>query len=331
MLRSLVATSLDNLDQEGVIRRNLSMDTLAGMLGEVPAMWIDVIDPAEKEIRWLESTFDLHPSVVDDLLRKDTRPSMMTYAKHIFISLFQPQFKAGRIESREIHCIVGTNYFITVREESATAVDNAYKRVALTPDTWHNGVAYFLFLTAQQVIDAYYPMLDKISMQLNEIETALLAGEANNKMRKPVYAIKRQLIILRQMIAPQREAISSTVGEERLTAQSDTRELFRHLYERLLRVYDVIDSQRDLSSNVLDMMEGFEQRHMVQAVNWLTILSMIFLPLTFFTGFFQLGFATTSDPVVLPITGTAMLVVIGGLMLLSAFAMIIIFKKKGWM
>jgi magnesium transporter len=193
------------------------------------------------------------------------------------------------------------------------------------------GVPYFLYLATQYVVDAYYPLLDRISNQLNGLEEDLLVGKANARTRRPVYDIKQQLINLRQMVAPQREVLSSVLGENRLAGDSDTRDLFRHLYERLLRVYDVIDAQRDLSSNVLDVLQSQESSRLVDAVNRLTIFSMIFLPLTFLTGLFDLNFAKTLDAVVLPVSGESMFVLVITAMIVSVVAMVVVFRRRGWL
>jgi magnesium transporter len=155
-------------------------------------------------------------------------------------------------------------------------------------------------------------------------------GGATKKARKPVYAIKQKLISLRQMVAPQREVLSNVIGEERLSRNGETRDLFRHLYERLLRIYDVIDAQRDLSTNVLDMIESQENNKMAEAVNRLTVLSMIFLPMTFLTGFFQLNLVEAPDPFVLPVSGAVLFLLIMALMLVSAGLMTFLFRRRGW-
>jgi magnesium transporter len=255
----------------------------------------------------------------------------MVYPSYLFLSLFQPQIRLNLVEGKEIHCLITDNWFVTVRQGDSTAVDDAYNRVVQNPDSWHSGVAYFLYLTSQFVIDGYYPLMDRISGQLNVIEEKLLNGSTKSDARKSVYRIKQQLINLRQMVAPQREVFSSVIGEKRVAEDSDIRDLFRHLYERLLRVYDVIDSQRDLSSNVLDMMENQESRKLAEAVSRLTILSMIFLPLTFFTGLFQLNFATTTDQMVLPISGDIMFTVVMAAMIFSVAAMMVVFRRRGWL
>jgi magnesium transporter len=103
------------------------------------------------------------------------------------------------------------------------------------------------------------------------------------------------------------------------------------MYERMLRVYDVLDSQRDFTSNVLDLIQNQEASRLTNAVNRLTILSMIFLPLTFLIGVFELNFITTDPGLIIPISGMAMLGLILGLMIISAGSMVWFFRNQGWL
>ena len=330
MIRSLVVDK-DTLNEEEIVpRRNLSHEDLEAALRDGDLLWIDIVDSEEEEILWLEQLLDLHPVVVEDLKRNDRRPALLVYPKYLFVSLFQPSIHRNKVEGKEIHCLLNGNCFITVRRSDATAVDDAYNRIVQNPDAWQRGVAYFLYLTTQYTIDAYYPPLDRMSNQLNQLEESLLGGHESEKTRRTVYTIKQQLITLRQMIAPQREVLSNVIGENRLTGENEIRDLFRHLYERLLRVYDVIDAQRDLSSNVLDLVQSQASNRLVETVNRLTIFSMIFLPLTFLSGLFELNFATTSEPVVLPVSGQTMFLTVISLMILSAALMALFFRRRGW-
>jgi magnesium transporter len=317
------------------LRRNVERADLIAAIRANAMAWVDVVNPTREEIDWLAETFALSLAVTQDLLRADRRPSLLVYPTHLFLSFFQPYIQAGQVRGHEIHCVMTDTCFITVRPSEADAFEDAYERAAQNLDAWQNGSAYLLYLTAQHIVDAYYPLLDRMSNQLNTLEEKLLdsgfQGTADEKWRKPVYRIKQQLINLRQMVAPQREVLSSVIGEARLGETDNLRDLFRHLYERLLRVYDVIDSQRDLSSNVLDMMQNLESRKMVEAVNRLTILSMIFLPLTFLSAWFELGFATTSEPVELPISGAAMFAAIIAGMIVSTVALSLFFRQRGWL
>ncbi|MBX3061351.1 MAG: magnesium transporter CorA family protein [Anaerolineae bacterium] len=331
MIRSLVASGVIDADTEIILGRNFTQEKLAASFANGEPMWMDIVDPSEEEIRWLEQQLELHPTVVEDLLRVDQRPTLLVYPRYIFLSLFQPNVRLNKVEGKEIHCLIGKKFFVTVRQSDATAVDTAYNRVAQNTSTWRQGIPYFLYLITQFVIDAYYPLLDRMSMQLNQLEEALMAnGKPANSARKPLYVVKQQLITLRQMVAPQREVLSNAIGEERISETADIRDLFRHLYERLLRIYDIVDAQRDLSNNVLDMIESRDSNKLAETVNRLTLLSMIFLPLTFITSLFELNFATTIDPVVLPISGAAMLFLVIGLMALSVGGMAFLFRKKGW-
>lgn len=293
-------------------------------------MWIDIVTPETKEIHWLETWLQLSPTVVADLLREDRRPTLLVYPRYLFLSLFQPYAQSNTLVSNEIHCIIGEHYYITVRKADATVLEAAYDRVAQNPDSWQRGVAYFLYLTAQHIIDTYYPLLDRISNQLNELEEKLLSDSDDKHAQKSVYRIKQHLIGLRQMIAPQREVLSNLIGEQRVASNSDIRDLFRHLYERLLGIYDVIDSQRDITGNVLDIIANQQSRKMGEAVNRLTIISMVFLPFTFFVGLFDSNFISIGDSVILPINGLVISIMITLLMIGSIVVTRRVFQRRGW-
>lgn len=332
MIRSLVVShEADLQDEDLVVGRNWTLEKITAAMEANDWVWLDFIDADEKEISWLETTLNLHPSVVSDIRSEDRRPALMVYQRYLFLSLFQPWLHLNKVEGKEIHCLIGENFFITLRRPDAKAVDEAYDRVAQNVSHWRQGVSYFLYLTTQYVLDSYYPLLDRISDQLNSLEEGFMNnGGSTKKVRKPVYVIKQKLISLRQMVAPQREVLSNVIGEERLSRNNETRDLFRHLYERLLRIYDVIDAQRDLSTNVLDMIESQENNKMAEAVNRLTVLSMIFLPMTFLTSFFELNIVQSADPFVLPISGSIMFIFVLTMMFGSAVLMAYLFRRRGW-
>jgi len=331
MLRSLVAPSIIPEGEEVTFRRNLTQEALEEALANSEnLLWLDVVDPTDEEISWLEECFKLHPMIVSDLRREDRRPSLLVYSEYLFLSLFQPQIRLNGVQGQEIHCVVGQQYLLTVRSASSTAVDSAYDRAATSPEYWKRGVTYLLYLTVQFVVDSYYPLLDRVSNQLSKLEEKALTN-GDRVTQKSVFMIKQQLINLRQMVAPQREVLSNAIGEERLAKTSEDRDLFRHLYERLLRVYDVIDSQRDLASNVLDLVESQHSVQMANAVSRLTIFSMIFLPLTFLVGLFGLNFVTTSPEYAIPISGESLFSLIIILTAISAALMAWFFRRKGWL
>lgn len=172
--------------------------------------------------------------------------------------------------------------------------------------------------------------MDRVSNQLNELEEKLLNDNDNKHAQKSVYRIKQQLISLRQMIAPQREVLSNLIGEQRVSSNSDIRDLFRHLYERLLGIYDVIDSQRDLTSNVLEIIANQQSNKMGEAVNRLTIISLVFLPFTFFLGLFDSNLFIVGTPFILPVNGLLLSTVVILLMIVSIIIMRVFFRRRGW-
>jgi magnesium transporter len=339
MIRSLVITpnaehsasgTTENTADPVLLRHNLSQENLEKCFADGDTMWIDIFAPEDEEIHWLERLLQLSTTVVTDLLREDRRPTLLVYPRYLFLSLFQPHFQNQAIVGKEIHCIIGEHFYVTVWQKDASALEEAYNRVVQNPESWHRGVAYFLHLTAQHTIDTYYPLLDNISDQLHALEEKFLNDRDDKQAQKSVYRIKQHLIRLRQMIAPQREVLSNLMGEKRISHNSDIRDLFRHLYERLLGIYDVIDSQRDLTSNVLEIIGNQHSRKIGEAVNRLTIISLVFLPFTFFVSLFDSDFFNVSQTMILPISGLSLAIVTIMLMIASIVMTRFVFQRRGW-
>ncbi len=329
MIRSLAKPSKDVGNGE-VVRRNLRDTNLRKEIQIGNAVWIDIVDPTPTEISWLQEQLKLHAVVVEDLQRQDRRPSMLVYSDYIFLSLFEPYIHLNHVKGREIHCLIGEDYFVTVRNGNTKGVDKAYERIAQSANYWTHDVAYFLYLTMQSVIDFYYPLLDDIASQLNQLEETLLGDQSDGDVQGEIYLVKQQLFSLRQMVAPQREVLSNAIGEERLNRTNENRDLFQHLYERLMRIYDLIDSQRDLSSNVLDLLQNRASTKLSETVNRLTIFSMIFLPLTVITGLFELNFVTSESSFQIPISGQGMFAIVIVMMLIVVATMLWFFKRREW-
>jgi magnesium transporter len=325
-----MSANTEDLSNENNLRRNLSQESLEQCLTEGCLLWIDVVGPDTKEIQWLATWLQLSPVIVSDLKREDRHPTLLIYPQYLFLSLFQPYAQSKKLSSKEIHFIIGENYCITVRQDDSSALEEAYNRVAQNPDSWRRGVAYFLYLAAQHIIDSYYPLLDRISNQLNDLETKLLNDSDDKQAQKSVYGIKQHLIGLRQMIAPQREVLSNLIGEQRVSTDSDIRDLFRHLYERLLGIYDVIDSQRDLTNNVLEIISNQQSRKMGEGVNRLIIISMIVLPFTFFMSMFDSNIFAIGEIFVVPMNGLVFSIVLTVLMFVTIALMRVVFQRKGW-
>lgn len=329
MIRSL-AEPTQNDEYEMVLRRNLEREKLAEAIENKELVWIDVVDPSNEEIEWISNLIDLHPLVVSDINRQDVRPALYSYPNQIFISLFQPTSGTNELQLQEIHCVVLEHCFLTIRDSQSTSVSQAYDRIAQNQESWARGINYFLYLTIQMVVDAYYPILDRISIHLNELENKILVNKHVDSAQAQVFRTKQQLINLRQIIAPQRAVISKLLAEEIITRTNQDRDLFHHVYERTVRIYDTVDAQRDLSNNVLDLLRNQEATRLANTVSRLTIISMIFLPLTFLIGVFELNFITTDPVLEIPISGGLLLALILLSMAFSTVSMFWYFKRRDW-
>src|SRR5688572_28866654 len=130
MLRSLIAPAGLEAGEDFLLSRNLTREGLEQAHANGECIWMDFVDPTKEEIKWLEGLLNLHPTVVDDLLRYDRRPTLLAYPEYLFLSLFQPQLRVDKVETIEVHCLLASHLFVTVRDTGTTSVDSAYDLAA---------------------------------------------------------------------------------------------------------------------------------------------------------------------------------------------------------
>src|SRR5207253_7031002 len=135
--------------------------------------------------------------------------------------------------------------------------------------------------------------------EIDELEEAVLAGPTDEQLQR-LFALKRQLVMLRKVVTPQRDLFASSIDQlaELPGLQLDERDYFRDVYDHLIRISDLIDSYRDLLSGATDLYLSTVSNRQNDVMKQLTVIATIFLPLSFITGFFGQNFAyLVTDPI----------------------------------
>jgi magnesium transporter len=180
-----------------------------------------------------------------------------------------------------------------------------------------------------QLIDAYFPVLSRLDDELDELEDDILRKPTDEQLGR-LFDMKRGLITLRKVVTPQRDMLASLLSnpDEIPGMTRDAERYFRDLYDHLIRISDLVDNHRDLMSSALDTHLSTVSNRLNVVMKQLTIMASVFLPMTFFTGFFGQNFGWMVDrigsyPVFL---GAGI-----GLQVLVAGALLIFFQRRGWL
>jgi magnesium transporter len=286
--------------------------------------WIDVLEPTREVLERLREPFGLHPLAIEDCLTLDQRPKLEEYPGHVFVVVHELSLVGDELEAREIHAFLGKNFLITVRDHPCRRLDDVASRVLGATDLHERGAAFIYYLIADWVASHNALTLDGLTEAIDGIEEEVLEA-ANQSMLPRVFALKRALGSARRALSPQRDLFASLSRFESQWVNQRTAFYFRDVYDKLARTVEALESNRDLLGNVLEAHFSVVAQRTNEIVKRLTILSAIFLPLTFVTGFFGQNFEY------LPFHSLTFMWTAFACCLLVPPSMLLWFRRRGWL
>jgi magnesium transporter len=148
---------------------------------------------------------------------------------------------------------------------------------------------YLTYALLDSVIDSYFPIVEGLGDELDDLEDRLLVKPTVKDMSS-VHAIKRDLLVLRRSIWPHREAFASLVRDESPLVSRDTRTYMRDAYDHVIQIADIVETYREVCSDQRDLYLSSVSNRMNEVMKVLTVISTIFIPLTFIVGVYGMNF-----------------------------------------
>ncbi|TWU01821.1 magnesium/cobalt transporter CorA [Neorhodopirellula pilleata] len=256
-------------------------------------IWIDIEAPTESELAMLANRFGFHPLEIEDCTHFDQRPKLEDYDDHLFIvthGFCLLSTMADEAHIQELHSFLGKNYLVTVHDEPSPSLNGVWSRLAADATAARRGVDFIRYLIADAVVDSMFPVIDRLAIEIEGIEEALLNQGSTAANLKEMLRLKRQLISMRRVLPQQRDVLSQLSKREGGFISEKTSPYLRDVYDHLLRINESIELNRELLGNVLDAFQWVVSQRTNDIMKRLTIVSAIFLPLTFITGFFGQNF-----------------------------------------
>jgi magnesium transporter len=186
-----------------------------------------------------------------------------------------------------------------------------------------------IYLIIDQMVDTFFPMLDRFDNQIDDLEDAILVKPTEAQLGT-LFAMKRSLITVRKAVTPQRDMFAGIASgvTELPGVTTEGQRYMRDIYDHLIRIGDLVDGYRDLLSGVMDTHLSTVSNRLNVVTKQLTIIATVFLPLSFLTGFFGQNFSF----LIAHITGRFAFFTFGvGLEVASAAGLLYLFRKRGWL
>lgn len=289
--------------------------------------WIDIYGLAQiKVIEEIGHQFGLHPLVLEDILSPNQRPKLEDYGSYIFVVLKKLSWNKDEedFEYEQISLILGEDYVISFQERDTNLFSPIYERIQVPKGRVRlMGADYLFYVLIDIIIDNYFIVLEKVGEDIENIEDILIKNPDPETLQL-IYKLKRSSIELRKSIWPIREVINKLQREQSNLIGDDLLIYLRDIYDHIFRITDLLENYRDIIFGMLDMYLSSVSNRMNDIMKVLTMISTIFIPLSFLGGFYGMNF------IIYQSFQYDLFIIVIIIMVVISMLMILFFKRKKW-
>ncbi|QFK70816.1 magnesium/cobalt transporter CorA [Pradoshia sp. D12] len=281
-------------------------------------VWVDILAPQEYEANILRTYFNFHPLTIEDCLdRINQRPKVDFYQSYMFFIIHSLN---ENFERNEIDIYVNEKAIVTVHEDHIEEIDKVWGVTDQLDTSIH-----VLHKIIDAVVDAYLPKAYQIEEQLNVLEDHL-QHSLNNDPMSQLYEIRTMISRLRRIILPMNDLMYRIIHSERISALSEHHHYLNDVYDHLLKLKELVDGYKEFSTDLRDSYMAVSSNKMNETMMTLTIITTIFMPLTFIAGLYGMNFSEMPG---LSFRNGFWYVLL--FMIIITVIMMILFMLKGWL
>jgi magnesium transporter len=273
--------------------------------------------------------FGLHPLLLEDVMNTQQKPKMEVFDNDIlFLTLKFIRYNglAGEIVIDHLSLVLGEHWLVSFQEAKDEDVfQNIRERLhASGGKTRKNQADYLMYCLLDTTVDHYFVALEAIGEKIEQLEDEIMEHPRQSSVQQ-LYALKRELTLLRKFVWPLRDLMNNLLREESPWIQPQTYLYLRNVADHVVQTIDTIENYRELIASLLDLYLSSISNKMNSIMQVLTVISVIFMPLTFLAGIYGMNFTHMPE-----LSWRYGYPAIWGLMLLLAAYMLWYFKKKNW-
>jgi len=301
------------------VRYDLPLEELKN--DQIQWFWVDFHAPTDDEVKVLSSYFKFHPLAIEDCIEFVQRPKLDFYDDYFFIVIHAINHET--LEADEVDLFVSSRSIVSFHKKPVKELLAIWNRIENEKSLKSNPMQ-IMYQIIDKVVDDYFPPIYKLEDLVNQVEDNT-SDQTISELMEQVFDIRSELNKLRRTIVPMRDLLYRIISSSRLNSMKEKHIYFQDVYDHLLKLVEMIDANRELSSDIRDSYLSISSDRMNRVMMTLTVMSSIFLPLTFIAGLYGMNFRYMPE-----LTGEYSYYIVLGIMALISVGMIWFFYKMGW-
>lgn len=311
-------------------------ETVAGCFPfnqETPVTWLNITGSHQVNIlEEIGSKLDIHPLVLEDIMDTSQRPKLEDFEAYLLIelNLLIWDEQKDQVASEQVSLILSDDYVVTIQEHEKGVFDPIRKRIREGKGRLvKQGTDYLAYSLIDTIVDHYFIVLENIGEQIEALEEKLMLNPDPETLLA-IHELKRELIFLRKSVWPLREVIGAIERDNFPIFHDSTLVYMRDVYDHTIQVIDTIETFRDMVTGMLDIYLSSVNNRMNEVMKTLTIITTLFMPLSFLTGFFGMNFFQAVVPLEAWTGKLAFTLLLAG-MILTPICMYLWMRRRAWM
>jgi magnesium transporter len=284
--------------------------------------WVDFSDPKEAECRLLDTFFHFHPLAIEDCYHLLQRPKIDHYEDVHFLVLHSIERKTMTVN--EINIFIGPRFIVTFHYEPSPEIEEARAKLTASVKIGENGHLYAAYLVMDKLVDQYFPAVHELEDQLVDMEIGGSDGLSQTAM-SDIFSIRSRLLRLRKTIIPMRDLLYRLTNSDRIDELLPYKAFYHDIYDHLLKLSEMMDSCREMTADLRDSYISYNSNRMNTIMKTLTVITTIFMPLTFLAGIYGMNFRNMPE-----LEWNWGYFAVLTVMFVIGFSMYAWFRAKGW-
>ncbi len=316
------------LHQNGSTQRVEQVDPAWLSAGAEVSVWVDFNNPTEEEAKLLTDLFRFHELAIEDAIAEIHHPKIESYGDYLYVVLHGIDFKAREhlFRTQDVDFFLGPRYLVTVHPGVSRSIGKVNELCLRNSRLLGEGPAALMHRIIDVMVDNYRPEVDKLEDRLDQLEKDVFAGTRPNLARR-ILDFKRDVASLRRVVQPQRDVVGRLARREFPFITETLGYRYRDVYDHLVRLSDEASFLQDRITSLLDAYLSAVSNQLNSVMKVLTVISTVFMPLTFITSLYGMN-------VTLPLFGVrepSFFWALVAAMLAISGIMLVFFRRRGWL
>lgn len=289
--------------------------------------WINVEGLHKPElIEHIGKIYNIHPLTMEDIVHVDQRPKFEDF-EHYVVAIMKMISYTTEVNSEQLAIILCENTVLSFQEpHHGDAFDIIRNRLRQGKGRVRKlGADYLAYALMDAVVDCYFVAIEKIGDKIEEIEEEIIS-DSDKKSILQLYHLKREMIYLRKQVWPLRDMINNMIRSETTLINPTSDIYLRDLSDHVTRIIDTVETYRDLLSGIMDIYLSSNSNRMNEVMKVLTIMSSIFIPVTFIAGVYGMNFENMPE-----LKTQNGYFIVWGVMIAVIVGLLIYFKRRKWL